>query len=138
MKDLTFERVPSKRYRELVDFVVSGKSILAELDRRGYELVPRVGSGLVSIDQETRSHLLLERDDELSSRRVALYTCPCGDYGCGVVSVLIEKRGRHITWSEFRFENGHDDEIIPLEKLGPFTFAAEKYHNTVMNANSTS
>lgn len=132
MKVLTFEKVPSKRYSVLLDFVVSGKSVLAELDRRGYDLVPRVTDGLVPVEQTTRANLLLEEDDKLQEGRVALYTCSCGDYGCGVISVMIEKDGRHFVWSDFRFENDHDDEFTALEKLGPFRFNEKAYRDTIM------
>lgn len=136
MKVLTFEKVSSKRYAELMDFVISGKSILAELDRRGYDLVPRVRDGLVPVDQTTRAILLLEEDDELQEEgRVALYTCPCGDYGCGVVSVMIKKDGRHFVWSEFRYENDYDDEHTTLEKLGPFRFDERAYRDIIMGTN---
>jgi len=136
VNDLTFERVPSKRYRALVDFVVSGKSILAELERRGYDVVPRVSDDLVPIDQETRLQLLIKAQDDLPNGRVALYTCPCGDYGCGVVSALIEQDGEHIVWSDFRYENNYDDDVIPLERLGPFRFKKSAYRDTVMCLNA--
>ncbi|MEZ5732238.1 MAG: hypothetical protein R3D97_07915 [Paracoccaceae bacterium] len=137
MKYLTFEKVSSKHYSEILDFVVSGKSILAELDRRGYNVVPRVCAGLVPIDQKTRAHLLLQEDDELSNGRVALYTCPCGDYGCGVISVLIKKHGDQIVWSDFRYERDDDEEFTALERLGPFRFAEDAYRRTVMCSNTT-
>jgi len=99
-------------------------------------LVPRVSDGLVSIDHETRSHLLLEKKDDLPSGRVALYTCPCGDYACGVVSVRVELDGTHIVWSDFRYENTYDDEFISLKKLGPFRFEETAYRDTVMCSSS--
>lgn len=135
MKELTFERVSS--HRGLLDFVVSGKSILAELNRQGYDLVPILRSGLVPIDQKARARLLLEEEDELSNGRVALYTCPCGDYGCGVISVLIEMDGNHFVWSDFRYENNYDDEFTSSVWLGPFLFAEKAYRDTVMGANAT-
>ena len=138
MKELSLERVSGERSRELLDFFVSGKSILAELERRGFELVPRSRSGSVPLDQKTRAHLLLEQGDELSSGRVALYTCSCGDYGCGVVSVSIHIEKEQVIWSDFRFENNYDDEFTSLERLGPFRFSEKTYRDTIIGAGTSS
>ena len=138
MKVFSIAKVTSSRYGQLMDFVVSGKSLLAELERREYDLVPRLSGGLVPIDQQTRAHLLLEEEDDLPDGRVGIYTCPCGDYGCGVVSVTIEKDGDHIVWHDFRYRNDYDDEVVSLEKLGPFKFMKQDYRNAIIGDNSSS
>ena len=71
--------------------------MLKEIERRGHDRIPRLGSELLPIDSETRDFLLLERNGDTPSGRVALYVCPlCGDYGCGVVSVKVTRDGTDI------------------------------------------
>lgn len=133
MKQLSIELVASEKHHRLADFVVSGKSLMAELERRAHYLVPRLSSGRVPVDQRTRAHLLLEEKDDLPDGRVALYTCPCGDYGCGVVSVRIEDDGDCFIWSEFRYETTWDEGFDLLERLGPLKFEKQAYRDAILH-----
>jgi hypothetical protein len=137
MKTLEIRWAQSKRRGKCLDFFVSGRSLLKEIERRGHDHVPRLGSDLLPIDSETRDLLLLECNGDTPSGRVALYVCPeCGDHGCGVVSVKVTREGTDILWSEFGFENNWGDEFFLMEKLGPFRFNEEKYRHTLMTAAS--
>jgi len=133
MKTLTIEAIRSQKYSAILDFCVSGRSLLKEIERRkGCDFVSRLGSELEPTDVRTRDALLLEKTDDLSSGRVVLYTCPCGDFGCGVISAKIIREGKHIIWSDFGYENEFDDELILLERLGPFRFEEEQYRQAIM------
>jgi len=132
MKKLSLGKVRTRTRGECLDFLISGKSILLELERRGMDFVPRLGTDLVPTDVETRSTLLVETDGDTPSGRVALYVCPeCGDYGCGVVSAKIERDGDTVVWSEFGQENNYDDEFHPLARIGPYRFEWNDYRQAV-------
>src|SRR5262245_21851009 len=106
MKILEIKWVFDRRRGKRLDFVVSGRSLYKELRRRGYDVVPRLGSNLVPVDSTTRRLLLLEKAGDMASGRVALYVCPlCGDLGCGAVSVRITRENTDIVWSEFEWES---------------------------------
>lgn len=136
MKTLTIEIVQSQKYSAILDFVISGRSLSKEIERREYLYVPRLGSEMAPTDVETREVLLLEKADDLSSGRVALYTCPiCGDYGCGVISAKVVREGNHIVWSDICYENEGDDELIPLDRLGPYRFEEKQYRQAVLGGN---
>lgn len=130
VKTLEINWFHSKRGKCL-DFYVSGKPLFREIQLRGYDLFPRLGSDSVPIDIATREHLLLEAVSDTPSGRVALYICPlCGDYGCGVVSVKINRDGSDFVWGDFVWEN--QDTVMELEKLGPFRFSEENYRSALL------
>lgn len=131
MKTLTIETVQSQKYGVVSDFAISGRSLLKEIERREYDYVPRLRSGLVPTDVATREVLLLEKADDLPNGRVALYICPCGDFGCGVVSAKISREGKHIVWSDICYENESDEELIPLNRLGPYRFEEKQYRQAI-------
>jgi hypothetical protein len=136
MKTLEINWFFSKRRGKRLDFFVSGKSLLKEIERRGYDLVPRLGSDLLPIDSVTRDLLLLEMAGDTPSGRVALYICPeCGDIGCGVVSVKISRDRSDIVWSDLVWENNYDNNLVTLEKLGPFRFNEEDYRSILSMTN---
>jgi hypothetical protein len=134
MKSLELRRVFEARRGERLDFVVSGRSLYKELRRRGFDVIPRLGSGLVPVDSETRDLLLLDKNGDTSSGRVALYICPeCGDLGCGAVSVRITRDTTDIVWSEFAWETNCQDHFQPIDNLGPFRFRELAYRSAVLN-----
>lgn len=135
MKAMDIGWTQSKRRGKCLDFFVSGRSLLQEIERRGYDLVPRLGTELLPVDMETRELLSLKCAGDTPSGRVALYVCPeCGDYGCGVVSAKIARDGSDIVWSEFGYENDYDGNFLPIEKLGPFRFNEAEYRHALMAA----
>jgi hypothetical protein len=133
MKTLEFRRVFDPRRGERLDFVVSGRSLYKELRRRGYDVVPRLGSGLVPVDSETRDLLLLEKEGDTPTGRVALYVCPlCAHLGCGVVSAKIAREGAEIVWSEFVWETDCEDHFQPLDNVGPYRFREPAYRSAIL------
>lgn len=109
--------------------------MLLEMERHGYgDLRPRLWTGLVPIDLETRSFLLCELEGDTPSGRVGLYHCPiCFNYGCGVVSVRITRFDDDYVWSDFCFEEDVRDTCEPIERLGPFRFHGDDYRRTLVN-----
>lgn len=133
MKALELQWVFDPKRGECLDFVVSGRSLYKELRRRGYDVVPRLKSRLVPVDAGTRDLLLLEREGDTPSGRVALYGCPlCGHIGCGVVSARITREGADILWSEFAWETDCEDHFQTLEKLGPYRFREAEYRKSIL------
>ena len=132
MKILEIKWVFDRRRGKRLDFVVSGRSLYKELRRRGYDVVPRLGSNLVPVDSTTRRLLLLEKAGDMASGRVALYVCPlCGDLGCGAVSVRITRENTDIVWSEFEWESDCEDHFLAIENLGPFRFRGTEYRHAI-------
>jgi hypothetical protein len=132
MKTLKIGWSSSTRRGKVLDFLISGKSILKVIEKRGFDMVPRLGSALQPTDTSTRALLLLETDGDMPSGRVALYVCSeCGGYGCGVVSVKISSDGSRFIWHNFVWETDYDDNVVPLEKLGPFEFDGNQYREAI-------
>ncbi|MGI9410488.1 MAG: hypothetical protein ACR2OV_10475 [Hyphomicrobiaceae bacterium] len=143
MKILALELVATRRYGEILDFVVSGRSLYNDLVKLGHDLVPRTGPVLVPTDTDTRELLLLERHGDTPRGRVALYLCPiCGGIGCGVVSVRISSDGSTFTWEDFALEFDYIDEDTDgfqiLPKLGPYRFEAEQYSQALVRGPGSS
>jgi hypothetical protein len=133
LKTLSLKRFSSRRRGLQYDFFVSGRPLLKELEQRGYDLIPRLGSDALPIDVDTRDTLTLKCAGDLPSGRTALYVCPeCGDDSCGVISVRIKRDGDAIVWSDFAFENDYDDRVEPLRDLGPFRFAESEYRQALL------
>lgn len=66
----------------------------------------------------------------LAPGRLPLYVCPIdGDLSCGAVTVSVTHGPAETTWSDFRLEDGtNDDEAgLDLSALGPFTFSRAAY-----------
>ena len=132
MKSLSIEPIRSLRHGVRLDFHVSGRPLLPVFERLDYDLVPRLGSGRVPVDVETRALLLCDAPGDLPSGRVALYVCPLyGDHGCGTISTLIERERDAIVWRDFAGENNIDDELHLIEWLGPFRFALSDYEKAL-------
>jgi hypothetical protein len=131
MKILTIEQVKSRR-GDIKDFVVSARGLLRELEKRGFDLVPRVGTGLIAIDLELRDLLLMASPGDTQSGRVGLYVCPlCGDFGCGVVSAKVSCLEGDYVWSDFVHETNLSDECLSLDKIGPFRFDGNLYRKVI-------
>jgi hypothetical protein len=138
MKSLELRLVFAPRRGEQLDFVVSGRSLYKELCRRGYDVVPRLGSKLVPVDTDTRDLLLLQRPGDTPTGRVTLYVCPlCRHLGCGVVSARIMRDGADISWSEFAWETDCVDQLQLLDKLGPYRFREAEYRAAILTAPET-
>ena len=133
MKTLSLGKVQSRR-GTCLDFIVSGKSLLLEFERRGYDLLPGlVGGDREATDVAMRAQLFCEEPGGAPSGRVGLYFCPlCGDYGCGTITARIERDGNAVIWSDFVYENGYDEEVIALERLGPFRFDWQHYRDVLL------
>lgn len=56
-----------------------------------------------------------------------LMGCPCGEWGCWPLTVMIDVTDSSVTWSRFR--NGHRD--WDLRTLGPFVFERSAYDEAI-------
>jgi hypothetical protein len=131
MKTLELRWVFDPKRGECLDFIVSGRSLYKELRRRGYDVVPRLWGRLVPVDAETRDLLLLEREGDTPSGRVALYVSPLSGIAGGVVSARITREDADILWSEFAWETDCEDHFQALEKLGPYRFREAEYRKSL-------
>ena len=74
--------------------------------------------------------LSLLESSEFESGRVALFTCCCGDLGCGAVTVSITKSGDRVHWSDFGMESNWEKGLFQsdyMQRTGPFTFEYSAY-----------
>lgn len=53
------------------------------------------------------------------ARRIALYGCGCGEFGCTCVSALITTDGERVHWTDFRTFTGVYGSALPPEEEGP-------------------
>lgn len=131
MKTLLIGDVRSKRYTRCKDFIVSGKSILQELDRRGFDLAPTLWNGAEPVGVELRDALLCDPEKGAISGYASLYGCPqCGD--CSSIGVRIEKATDTITWTEFIYNDPVEDHPFLLDRLGPFKFDLKEYRKAIL------
>ena len=137
MKTLKLQRVFEPKRGECLDFVVSGRSLYKEFRRRGYDVVPRLGSKLVPVDSETRDLLLLERKGDTPSGRVALYRSPMSGLAGGAISVRIARENTDILWSEFAWETDCEDHFMAIENLGPYRFREAEYRKAILTPPET-
>ncbi len=80
------------------------------------------------------AQLLLRRPSALPSGRVPLYLCPCGDLGCGALTVAVTRAGDVVRWSDFGSEVDHETGLFQspfMRRFGPFTFAWEDYRDAL-------
>jgi hypothetical protein len=81
--------------------------------------------------------LLLEEAADLPDDRRTLYVCPeCGDVGCGVVSLVVERAGDKIVWRDFGYENNYEKVVRAegFEGVGPFVFKRAEYEEALKKA----
>ena len=83
------------------------------------------------------NRLLLADAADLPKDRRSLFICPeCGDLGCGALTLEVDKENGQIAWKNFGYENNWEDkvELSAYAEIGPFTFDAEKYERTFIQA----
>ena len=86
---------------------------------------------------KTARRLLLEEPADLPDNRRTLYICPeCGDIGCGVVSLVIERVDKKIIWRDFGYENNYEGvvRVEGFEEIGPFAFDPDEYEKVIRQA----
>lgn len=79
------------------------------------------------------SMLLRKTPGDLVGGRTPLFVCPeCADYGCGVVSCVIERTDDGIIWRDFGMQNDYDDDVRIDDKnrYRSFAFAPSAYYQT--------
>ena len=127
----------SKSERHFLDFVVDGKSLWETLGER-HDMVSILCSEYSS-DETAKAvgRLLLNGNADLPNDRRSFFVCSeCGDLGCGAITAVVERQGETITWKAFGYENTYEDKIFldAYSTVGPFTFDATTYENTLAQA----
>ena len=109
--------------RRYLDFVVDGISLYDRL--RAGDRVTALGCWLPDSEREHIEQL------RSASGRVPLYVCAeCGDFGCGAVTVQVERTPEGFVWRDFAFENNYDDTMKDADSyrsVGPFLFNKTEY-----------
>jgi len=131
---------PGAPERFTVDFVVNGESLYSLLDVAWFGHASRFAADFRGRNQEAVDVFLMKKPPDIEGRAI-LYECSlCADSGCGVFLVKITHSDNGYVWSEFGYDQGWGDDQIPqldLEKyknIGPFTFEAEDYEQTIKRA----
>lgn len=119
-----------KTARTYSDFYVSGIRLLDLLCWHDADFIAPLGWGPVEVQQLTIAELLCCQKPSQSNGRCQLYICPeCADFGCGAVTVRVEREGDFIVWRDFAFENGYEGP--QLYDLKPLHFDATVYEHTL-------
>ena len=119
--------------RDFLDFIVEGQSLSAVVG----DQISCLGWFVADENAKAVRRLLLEDPADLPDNRRSLYVCPeCGDVGCGVVSLVIERVDNKIIWRDFGYENNYEGvvRVEGFEEIGPFVFDADEYEKVIKQA----
>ena len=119
--------------RDFLDFIVDGQSLSAVVG----DQISCLGGFGPDENAKAARRLLLEEPADLPDNRRALYVCPeCGDVGCGVVSLVVERVDKKIIWRNFGYENNYEGgvRVEGFEEIGPFAFNADEYEKVLKQA----
>lgn len=119
-----------------LDFVIDGRSLLDLLGPEARDTCGCLGWGEPGEHAAAVGRLQLEAEPSIAGEREPLYVCAaCGDLACGAVTARITMSAGLVRWDRFAFENGWDpDALVPLDRVGPFTFELGAYHRTLGGA----
>ena len=114
------------------DFYVDGKRLADTLDIGDF--IPPIGWLGSDVELHFLAMLLRKTPGDLPGNRTPIYVCAeCADYGCGVVSCVIERTDEGIVWRDFGTQTG-DGEDVCADEFDPtlaFTFAPTAYYGTL-------
>jgi hypothetical protein len=120
-------------------FLVNGKPLLQQLEfligRKNGDFLGCFITGFDEFNKTKKHELLLKQKSELPSCRVPIYVCgECADVGCGAYCVTVVKQDDYYIWQDFVFENGMDDYLVAVPRLGPFYFTRDNYVSIIQSA----
>ena len=119
--------------RDFLDFIVDGRPLSESVG----DQVSCLGWLVPEENARAARRLLLEEPADLPNNRRTLYVCgECGDIGCGVVSVVVERDGDKVVWRDFGYENDYEGVVHTrdFEGVGPFTFDRAAYGRAIRQA----
>ena len=119
--------------RDFLDFIVDGQSLSVVVG----DQISCLGWFVPDENAKAVHRLVLEEPADLPDNRRSLYVCPeCGDVGCGVVSLVIERVDKKIIWRDFGYENNYEGgvRVAGFEEVGPFAFNAYEYEKVIKQA----
>ena len=119
--------------RDFLDFIVDGQSLSVVVG----DQISCLGWFVPDENAKAVRRLVLEEPADLPDNRRSLYVCPeCGDVGCGVVSLVIERVDKTIIWRDFGYENNYEGgvRVAGFEEVGPFAFNAYEYEKVIKQA----
>jgi hypothetical protein len=120
-----------KTARQYLDYMVDRKPLSELLGSGRFDMIGRLGWGVLSEQKRTINRLLLRDAADLPNGRCMVFVCSeCGDIGCGAITATIEKYGEHIVWRDFGYQNSSDQTAPRLEDfvaIVPFNFDAGAY-----------
>lgn len=92
------------------NYLIDGRSLRDWL--RVGDFIPPLGWLKPDAEQRFRLMLLLKQASDTHSGRVPLFVCAeCADYGCGVLTAVVEKAGDQVIWHTFGMENDYEDGV---------------------------
>ena len=113
------------------DYYVDGRRLADILDIGDF--IPPIGWLGPEMELHFLSMLLRKSDGDLDGGRTALFVCAeCGDYGCGVLSCIIERTDDGIIWRDFGMQTNYDDEVLvdAKNRYRAYTFDPTAYYQT--------
>lgn len=117
--------------RSFLDFVIDGRSLLAQLDSEAGDLCGPLGWGDPETQKLAQRRLRLEAPLLIDGEREPLFVCrECGELECGAVTARISASTGVVRWFDFAFENGSDDPS-PIPGIGPFSFEFRAYRDVL-------
>ena len=96
------------------------------------DFIPPFGWLRPESDVRFRQMLLLKSPGNLTSGRVPLFVCAeCADYGCGVLSAIVEKDSSCIIWRSFAFERDGEVRLLKDHRQPRLLFDKTAYWTAI-------
>ena len=113
------------------DFYVDGTRLAETLDIGDF--IPPIGWLGPEVELHFLAMFLRKIAGDLPGNRTPLYVCAeCADYGCGVVSCVIERADAGIVWRDFGRQTNYSDDVR-MDNFDPtlaFAFDPTAYYGT--------
>src|SRR5579883_2027141 len=101
-----------KSQRRFLDLVV-GRISLWERLGKPHDMVSVLCADFVPSETlNAVDRLLLKSEADLPNGRRSLFVCSeCGDLGCGVITISVERAVDTMVWSDFGYENNYENQV---------------------------
>lgn len=113
------------------DYYADERRISTELGLGDF--IPPIGWLGSEMELHFLEMLLRVSEGDLPQNRVPIFVCgECADYGCGVVSCVVERANDEIVWHDFGIQND-DSDRISREDFRPwqkYSFEPSQYWST--------
>ena len=113
------------------DYYIDNRRLADILDVGDF--IPPIGWLGPDVELHFLSMLLPKSKGDLNGNRTPLFVCAeCADYGCGVLSCVVERTDDGIEWRDFGMQTDYSDEILvdDRDRYRAYTFDPTSCYGT--------